>query len=69
VVEPKQPVFEDPNDYIYDPCYVCGTFDDIPMLLLCDICENKCCHIHCDPRIVRTIPDEWICAFCEVANL
>lgn len=37
-VEPRQPIFEDPDDYISDPCYVCGTFEDIPMLLLCDLC-------------------------------
>ncbi len=45
VVEKRQLEVYDPEDYIEDPCYVCATFDSIPTLLLCDGCENRCCHI------------------------
>lgn len=48
-----------------DMCYVCDREDNPDVLLVCDSCRFRCCHIYCCNPPMEAIPDEeWICSFC-----
>ena len=48
-------------------CYACGKEENHNVLLVCDKCVRKCCHIYCLNPPLEFIPeDEWYCDYCVV---
>lgn len=52
-----------------DNCYVCDGEDNPDVMLVCDQCHFKCCHIYCCNPPLESIPeDEWTCIYCAEQN-
>ncbi|CAI2386758.1 unnamed protein product [Moneuplotes crassus] len=66
-IEPIQQLYEQElsiMDLLEDVCYVCRTAEDEDLLLICDHCNSKICHTHCDN--LENIPEnEWFCHSCR----
>ena len=47
-------------------CYICGSDENMYLMLVCDGCNKKTCHTYCDNRIEgNLIPDDdWLCHEC-----
>lgn len=52
-------------------CYACNSEENHNVLLVCDHCVQKCCHIYClNPPLEFVPDDEWYCDFCvETTNI
>lgn len=49
-----------------DPfCYKCDAAGNENLMLICNKCDKKCCHIFClDPPLEFIPDDDWFCDFC-----
>ena len=46
-------------------CYFCKDSEDPGEMLICDKCNQKCCHTFCLDPPIHSIPEEnWFCDFC-----
>ena len=72
--ESKEPTYsyqEDSNDRIVanadDQCYVCKEEINQNLLLICDHCLKKTCHIYCLNPPLQFIPENnWFCDYCVI---
>ena len=48
-----------------DHCYMCVESSNFSVMLVCDSCSEKCCHINCLEPPLEHIPEgDWYCDFC-----
>lgn len=48
-----------------DYCYACNRRSDYNYLLICEMCDTKCCHSFClDPPLQYVPMEKWYCDFC-----
>lgn len=46
-------------------CYKCDKEGNENVMLICNRCDKKCCHIYClDPPLHFIPEDDWFCDFC-----
>ena len=66
-VQPRQlSVDSFQQDFIEQDCYVCLKNEREDLMLVCDSCDFRCCHIYCLEPKLHSVPEgDWICHYCK----